>query len=58
MVRKMANKWLQLQSLTVNYINFGYQITPSVFSAEVKAIDLALNHIEQDAYWRYIIYTD
>ena len=30
----------------------------SVFSAEVKAIDLALNHIEQDAYWRYIIYTD
>ena len=30
----------------------------SVFSAEIKAIDLALNHIEQDAYWRYIIYTD
>ena len=30
----------------------------SVFSAEVKAIDLALNHIEHDAYWRYIIYTD
>ena len=30
----------------------------SVFSAELKAIDLALNHIEQDAYWRYIIYTD
>ena len=30
----------------------------SVFSAEIKAIDLALNHIEQDAYWRYIVYTD
>ena len=30
----------------------------SVFSAEIKAIDLALNHIEQDAYWRYVIYTD
>ena len=30
----------------------------SIFSAELKAIDLALNHIEQDAYWRYIIYTD
>ena len=30
----------------------------SIFSAELKAVDLALNHIEQDAYWRYIIYTD
>ena len=30
----------------------------SVFCAEVKTIDLALNHIEQDAYLRYIIYTD
>ena len=30
----------------------------SVFSAEVNSIDLALDHIEQDAYWRYIIYTD
>ena len=30
----------------------------SIFSAELKAIDLALNHIEQDAYWRYIIFTD
>ena len=30
----------------------------SIFSAELKTIDLALNHIEQDAYWRYIIYTD
>ena len=30
----------------------------SIFSAELKAIDLTLNHIEQDAYWRYIIYTD
>ena len=30
----------------------------SIFSAELRAIDLALNHIEQDAYWRYIIYTN
>ena len=30
----------------------------AIFSAEVKAIDLALSHIEQDAYWRYIIFTD
>ena len=30
----------------------------SMFSTEQKAIDLALNHIQQDAYWRYIIYTD
>ena len=30
----------------------------SIFSAELKAIDLTLNHIEQDAYWRYIVYTD
>ena len=29
----------------------------SIFSAELKAIDLALSHIEQDAYWRYIIFT-
>ena len=29
-----------------------------IFSAELKANDLALSHIEQDAYWRYIIYTD
>ena len=30
----------------------------SIFSAELKTIDLALSHIEQDAYWRYIIFTD
>ena len=30
----------------------------SIFSAELKAIDLALSHIEQDAYWRYVIFTD
>ena len=30
----------------------------SIFSTELKAIDLALSHIEQDAYWRYIIFTD
>ena len=30
----------------------------SIFSAELKAIDLTLNHIVQDAYWRYIIFTD
>ena len=30
----------------------------SIFSAELKTIDLALNYIEQDGYWRFIIYTD
>ena len=30
----------------------------SIFSAELKAIDLALSHIEYDAYWRYIIFID
>ena len=30
----------------------------SIFSAKLKAIDLALNHIEQDVYWRYIIFSD
>ena len=30
----------------------------SILTAELKAIDIALNHIEQDAYWRYIICTD
>ena len=30
----------------------------SVFSAELKAIDLALDHIKEDGYWRYIIFTD
>ena len=30
----------------------------SIFSAELETIDLALNHTDQDAYWRYIIFTD
>ena len=30
----------------------------SIFSAELRAVNLALNHIEQGAYWRYIIFTD
>ena len=30
----------------------------SVFSAELKAIDLALDHIKEDGYWHYIIFTD
>ena len=29
----------------------------SIFSAELQATDLAPSHIEQDAYWRYIIFT-
>ena len=57
-VQKMGKKLLQLPSLTVNYISSIYLIYSSIFSAELKAIDLALNHIEQNAYWRYIIYTD
>jgi ribonuclease HI len=30
----------------------------SVFSAELKAIELALNHIETEGYMRYLIFTD
>ena len=30
----------------------------SIFYAELKAIDFALKHIKQDAFWRYIILTD
>ena len=30
----------------------------SSFSAELKTLDLALSHIQQDAYWQYIIFTD
>ena len=30
----------------------------SIFSAELRALNLALSHIQQDAYWRYIIFTD
>jgi ribonuclease HI len=30
----------------------------SIFSAELKAIDLALDLIEREGYWRYIIFTD
>ena len=29
-----------------------------IFSAELKAIHLALDHIESEGYWRYIIVTD
>ena len=58
MDQKMVKKLLQLPSLTENHINYPYLITLLSFYAELKAIDLALNHIEQDAYWRYIIFTD
>ena len=30
----------------------------SIFSAELKAIDLVLDHIKEDNHWRYIIFTD
>ena len=30
----------------------------SIFTAELKAIDLALDLIEREGYWRYIIFTD
>jgi ribonuclease HI len=30
----------------------------SIFTAELTAIDLALNVIEREGYWRYIIFTD
>ena len=38
---------------------YDYQPNNSfIFTSELKAIDLVLNHIEHDTYWRYIIYTD
>ena len=44
--------------LDVELYQFRLPNNSSIFSAELKAIDLALSHIEQDAYWRCIIYTD
>ena len=37
---------------------FRLPVNSSISLAEPKAVDLAFNHIEQDAYWRYITYTD
>ena len=37
---------------------FGLPDNASSFSAQLQAQDLALIHIQQDAYWRYIIFSD
>ena len=58
MVRKMAEKVASAANLYGELYQFRLPNNSSVFSAKIKAIDLALNHIEQDAYWCYIIYTD
>ena len=39
-------------------ITFRLPNNASIFSAELKAIHLALYHIESEGYWRYIIFTD
>ena len=55
---KDGEKVASVAILDGEFYHFRLPNNSSVFSAELKAIDLALNHIEQDAYWRYIIYTD
>ena len=55
---KDGDKVASATILDCEFYQFRLPNNSSVFSAELKAIDLALNHIEQDAYWRYIIYTD
>ena len=55
---KDGDKVASAAILDGEFYQFRLPNNSSVFSAELKAIDLALNHIEQDAYWRYIIYTD
>ena len=51
MVLKMAKKVASAPILDGELYQFRLPNNSSVFSAELKAIDLALNHIEQDAYW-------
>ena len=40
------------------HINVDYQTMPLFFSAEIKAIDLALGHIEQSSNTGFIIFSD
>ena len=54
---KDGEKVASVAILEGEFYQFRLPNNSSVFSAELKATDLALNHIEQDAYWRYIIYT-
>ena len=58
MVRKMVKKVASAAILDGELYQFRLPNNSSIFSAELKAIDLALSHIEQDAYWQYIIFTD
>ena len=52
---KDGDKAASAAILDGEFYHFRLPNNSSVFSAELKAIDLALNHI---AFWRYIIYTD
>ena len=58
MVQKMVKKVASAAILDGVLYQFRLPNNSPIFSAELKAIDLALNHIEQDAYWQYIIFPD
>ena len=53
-----GNKVASAAVLDGEVYQFRLPNTASSFSVELKALDLALNHIQQDVYWRYIIFTD
>ena len=55
---KNGNKVASAAVLDGEVYQFRLPNNASSFSAELKALDLALNRIQQDAYWRYIIFTD
>ena len=55
---KDGKKFASAAILDGELYQFRFPNNSSIFSVELKAIDLALNHIEQDANWRYVIYTD
>ena len=56
MVQKIGKKVASAAILDGELYQFRLPNNFSIFSAELKAIDLALNHIVQD--WRYFIFTD
>ena len=60
-IKKLKKKGEKVASVTIldgELYPFRLSNNSSIFSTELKAIDLALNHIEKDAFLRYIIYTD
>ena len=62
MVQRMAKKKKKKNPTSAVLDGELYQFrlpdNASSFSAELKTLDLALSHIQQDAYWQYIIFTD